>query len=77
MVTYTVRGYTFTEEQLSGPNPYLNPDGTINRDHDSECFAFIDAQYQCRLDQMTPEERAKEEAAMRRWQAKMDPFPQA
>ncbi len=72
MATYTVRGYTFTEEQLSGPNPYRNPDGTADWEHIGAFGAFNDAQYRYRLDRMTPEVRAKEEAAMRRWQDKMD-----
>jgi hypothetical protein len=64
MKTYTVRGRTFTEEQLKGENPYINPDGSMPsaaEDYDAfqHCVAFDEAQVEYELDNMPEEEREK------------------
>lgn len=57
MKSYKVDGYTFTEKQLKGQNPYANSDGTPKQDAAFAFWAFVEAQANYELDHLSPEEK--------------------
>jgi hypothetical protein len=71
MNSYTVNGFTFTESELSGPNPYVNEDGTFIEAKIFEAIAFGDAQLKWELDNMSEAERAERMAQIALWREKM------
>jgi len=69
---YEAHGYTFTEAELQGSNPYFGSDGFSLEGCGVKAFAFNEAKFQYGLDNMTESERNEAVAARERFQRKMD-----
>lgn len=71
MKTYTIRRYTFTTEELSGDNPYLEPNGAWKSGFSFQAIAFNEAKQLYELDSMTASQRAVRIAEIDRFDRKM------
>ena len=72
MKTYQADGYSFTEAELKGDNPYKNPDGSTMDGCAFKFWAFAAAKSQYQLDQMSEDERREAISARERFQRRMD-----
>lgn len=71
MKTYTVRRYTFTTEELSGVNPYIEANGATKEGFEFKAIAFNEAKQQFELDSLSEPERAVRIVEIERFTRKM------
>lgn len=73
MKTYnTSFGISFTEDELTGINPYLNEDGLFKTGHFEEAMAFKEAKLAYKLDQMSPSQREEYKENRRKFQDRIN-----